>query len=133
MILLFGSHPEKTPLTAMACEKIFGRAVERFKAAGHKCPDNLLQLLIGDASVGQPLVDSPDIPLVSATGSTRMGRIVAERVASRMGKSLLELGGNNAMVVAPSADMDLAVRAIVFSAVGTGGTALYNASSPDCP
>ncbi|MCI5060292.1 MAG: aldehyde dehydrogenase family protein [Alphaproteobacteria bacterium] len=112
---------EKTPLTAMACQKIFDKAVERFKEAGHECPEGLSQLLIGAADVGQPLVDHKDVPLVSATGSTRMGKIVAERVASRMGKSLLELGGNNAMVVAPSADLDLAVRAIVFSAVGTAG------------
>lgn len=112
---------EKTPLTAMACVKIFEKAVKRFKAAGNTCPDNLLQLLIGHADVGQALVDDKRVPLVSATGSTRMGQIVGERVAQRMGKSLLELGGNNAMVVTPSADMDLAVRAIVFSAVGTAG------------
>lgn len=112
---------EKTPLTALACEKIFEKAVKRFKKAGHKCPDNLLQVLIGHADVGQELVDNPRVPLVSATGSTRMGKIVAERVAARLGKSLLELGGNNAMIVTPSADLDLALRAIVFSAVGTAG------------
>lgn len=112
---------EKTPLTALACAKIFEKAVARFRAAGHKCPDNLLQVLIGHADVGQAMVDDSRVPLISATGSTRMGRIVGERVASRMGKSLLELGGNNAMIVTPSADMDLAVRAIVFSAVGTAG------------
>jgi aldehyde dehydrogenase (NAD+) len=112
---------EKTPLTAMACMKIFERAVERFKKAGNECPDNLVQLLIGYAHVGEALVDDPRIALVSATGSTRMGRAVGENVAKRMGKSLLELGGNNAMIVTPSADMDLAVRAIVFSAVGTAG------------
>ena len=112
---------EKTPLTAMACMKIFERAVKRFKEAGHDCPDHLVQLLIGHADVGQALVDNPKVPLISATGSTRMGRIVGERVAQRMGKSLLELGGNNAMIVTPSADMDLVVRAIVFSAVGTAG------------
>lgn len=112
---------EKTPLTAMACLKIFAKAVERFKKAGHDCPDHLVQLLIGHADVGQALVDNPKLPLISATGSTRMGRIVGERVAQRMGKSLLELGGNNAMIVTPSADMDLVVRAIVFSAVGTAG------------
>lgn len=112
---------EKTPLTALACEKIFEKAIKRFKAAGHKCPDNLLQVLIGHADVGQAMVDDERVPLISATGSTRMGRIVGERVAKRMGRSLLELGGNNAMIVTPSADMDLAVRAIVFSAVGTAG------------
>lgn len=112
---------EKTPLTAMACLKIFERAVKRFKEAGHDYPDHLVQLLIGHADVGQALVDNPKVPLISATGSTRMGRIVGERVAQRMGKSLLELGGNNAMIVTPSADMDLVIRAIVFSAVGTAG------------
>lgn len=112
---------EKTPLTALACEKIFEKAVMRFKAAGHECPDNLLQVIIGHADVGQAMVDDSRIPLISATGSTRMGKIVAERVAARLGKSLLELGGNNGMVVTPSADLDLAVRAIVFSAVGTAG------------
>lgn len=112
---------EKTPLTALACEKIFEKAVQRFQAEEHDCPDHLLQILIGRADVGQALVDDPRVPLISATGSTRMGQIVGERVAARLGKSLLELGGNNAMVVAPSADLDLAVRAIVFSAVGTAG------------
>ncbi len=112
---------EKTPLTALACEKIFAKAVSRFKEAGHACPDHLLQVVIGEADVGQALVDDVRVPLVSATGSTRMGKAVAERVAARLGKSLLELGGNNAMVVTPSADIDLAVRAIVFSAVGTAG------------
>lgn len=112
---------EKTPLTAMACMKIFERAVARFKEAGNDCPDNLVQLLIGYADIGQAVVDDPRIALVSATGSTRMGRAVGENVAKRMGKSLLELGGNNAMIVTPSADLDLAVRAIVFSAVGTAG------------
>ena len=112
---------EKTSLTALACEKIFAKAVKRFKDAGNECPDGLLQLLIGEADVGQALVDDERVPLISATGSTRMGKIVAERVAARLGKSLLELGGNNGMVVTPSADLDLAVRAIVFSAVGTAG------------
>ena len=112
---------EKTPLTALACEKIFAKAVVRFKEAGHQCPDKLLQVIIGHADVGQALVDDERVPLISATGSTRMGKIVAQRVAARLGKSLLELGGNNAMIVTPSADLDLAVRAIVFSAVGTAG------------
>jgi aldehyde dehydrogenase (NAD+) len=108
-------------LTALACAKIFDKAVKKFKTAGNNCPDNLLQVLIGQADVGQALVDDKRVPLISATGSTRMGQIVGERVASRMGRSLLELGGNNAMIVSPTADMDLAVRAIVFSAVGTAG------------
>ena len=112
---------EKTPLTALACGNIFDRAVKRFKEAGNECPDNLLQILIGHADIGQALVEDERVPLVSATGSTRMGRAVGEVVAKRMGKSLLELGGNNAMVVTPSADLELALRAIVFSAVGTAG------------
>ena len=112
---------EKTPLTAMATQKVFEKAVKRFEEAGNECPDNLCQLLIAEADVGQALVEHKDVPLVSATGSTRMGYAVGETVAKRMGKSLLELGGNNAMIVSKSAEMDLAVRAIVFSAVGTAG------------
>jgi aldehyde dehydrogenase (NAD+) len=108
---------EKTPLTALACQRIFQRAVERFGAV----PGGLSQVLLGDREVGERLVDDPTVPLVSATGSCRMGREVAPRVAARLGRTLLELGGNNGMIVAPSADLDLAVRAILFSAVGTAG------------
>lgn len=109
---------EKTPLTAMACQKIFERAVARF---GDDAPEDLLQLVIGGADVGAALVESKDVPVLSATGSTRMGSIVGPKVAARWGRSILELGGNNAMIVAPSADLDMAVRGIVFSAVGTAG------------
>jgi aldehyde dehydrogenase (NAD+) len=112
---------EKTPLTALACEKIFARAVKRFKDAGHACPSHLLQIVIGDADVGAALCENPAIPLVSATGSTRMGRAVAQSVSARLGRSLLELGGNNAMIVTPSADLDMTARAILFGAVGTAG------------
>ncbi len=108
---------EKTPLTAMACQKIFERALARFGDA----PDNLLQTLIGGAALGEALVASEDVPVISATGSTRMGRAVSPIVAARFGKCILELGGNNAMIVGPSADLEMAVRAIVFSAVGTAG------------
>lgn len=108
---------ELTPLTAIATQKIFDRAVKRFKNA----PKNLNQILIGDAKLGDALVTSKNVPLISATGSTRMGRIVGPKVAERFGRSILELGGNNAMIVAPSADLELAIRAIVFSAVGTAG------------
>jgi len=108
---------EKTPLTALACMKIMDRALARFGDA----PAGLVQLVIGGPAIGEALVDSRDIPVVSATGSTRMGSIVGPKVANRFGRSILELGGNNAMIVAPSADMDMAVRAIVFSAVGTAG------------
>ncbi len=112
---------EKTPLTALACQTVFDRAAAKFKAAGYNIPAHLSQVLIGGREVGQALVDNPAFPLISATGSVPMGRAVGERVAARMGRSLLELGGNNAMIVAPSADLDLAVRAILFSAVGTCG------------
>nr|WP_170438634.1 aldehyde dehydrogenase family protein [Ruegeria arenilitoris] len=108
---------EKTPLTAMACQKIFEKAVARFGDA----PEGLLQLLIGGADLGKALVANEAVPIVSATGSTRMGRAVAPIVAQRFGKCILELGGNNAMIVGPSADLEMAVRAIVFSAVGTAG------------
>ena len=108
---------EKTPLTALATQKIMDRALARFGDA----PDGLCQLVIGGPAVGEALVVSRDVAIVSATGSTRMGRIVGPRVAERFGRSILELGGNNAMIVAPSADLDMAVRAVVFSAVGTAG------------
>jgi aldehyde dehydrogenase (NAD+) len=108
---------EKTPLTAIACMKIMQRALDRFGDA----PVGLCQLVIGGPEVGEALVTSRDVPIVSATGSTRMGGIVGPKVAARWGRSILELGGNNAMIVAPSADLDMAVRGIVFSAVGTAG------------
>lgn len=112
---------EKTPLTALACEVLFGRAVEKFKAQGNAAPDGLLQLLIGRKEVGEAIVNHPKVPLISATGSTPMGRAVAQNVAKRLGRSLLELGGNNAMIVAPSADLEMAVKGILFGAVGTAG------------
>ena len=108
---------EKTPLTALACDAILARVIAKFEAA----PEGLHQLVIGGPAAGEALVDNPKVPIISATGSTRMGRAVGPRVASRFGRSILELGGNNAMVVAPSADLDMAVRAICFSAVGTAG------------
>ncbi|MET3614850.1 aldehyde dehydrogenase (NAD+) [Rhizobium aquaticum] len=109
---------EKTPLTAIATHKIMMRAIERF---GADAPEGLCQLVIGGAAVGEALVSSRDVPIISATGSTRMGHIVGPKVMARFGRPILELGGNNAMIVAPSADLDMAVRAIVFSAVGTAG------------
>ncbi|MBP9961863.1 aldehyde dehydrogenase family protein [Pseudomonas sp. FFUP_PS_473] len=108
---------EKTPLTALACQALFEKALKTFGDA----PEGLSQLIVGDREAGQVLVDDPRVPLVSATGSTRMGREVGPRVAARFGRSILELGGNNAMILAPSADLDLAVRGILFSAVGTAG------------
>lgn len=108
---------EKTPLTALACQKILDRALARFGDA----PEGLSQVVIGGAEIGNALVESRDVPILSATGSTRMGGIVGPKVAGRWGRPILELGGNNAMIVAPSADLEMAVRAIVFSAVGTAG------------
>src|SRR5690606_22969300 len=84
-------------------------------------PEGLSQVLLGGAEAGAALVAHPGVAIVSATGSTRMGRAVAPVVAGRFGRLILELGGNNAAVVAPSADLDLAVRGIAFSAVGTAG------------
>lgn len=113
---------EKTPLTALACQKIFDRAVEKFKAAGHACPDHLSQLFIGGADVGAALTGHAAFPLISATGSTRMGRAVAQVVAARFGKSILELGGNNATLVMPSYDLgDENLAQIMFGATGTAG------------
>jgi aldehyde dehydrogenase (NAD+) len=108
---------EKTPLTALATQAIFDRAAKKFGGV----PKGLATLLIGDAAVGQQLVDSPLIPLVSATGSTAMGRAVAPKLAARFARAILELGGNNAAIVAPTADLDLTLRAIAFSAMGTAG------------
>ncbi|CAN5419475.1 aldehyde dehydrogenase family protein [soil metagenome] len=108
---------EKTPMTALGVQAVFDRAVARFGDA----PEGLAQLLIGDRDTGEALAADPRVALVSATGSTRMGKAVAQVVAGRLGRSLLELGGNNAMIVTPSADLEMAVRAIAFSAVGTAG------------
>jgi aldehyde dehydrogenase (NAD+) len=109
---------DKTPLTALATQAIFERAASRF---GNDAPDHLSQVLIGAADVGEALAAHVDVPLISATGSTRMGKAVATTVAGRLGRSLLELGGNNAMIVTETADLDMAVRAVAFSAVGTAG------------
>ncbi|HEY0028839.1 MAG TPA: aldehyde dehydrogenase family protein [Allosphingosinicella sp.] len=108
---------EKTPLTACAVQALFERALERFGDA----PAGLSQVVQGARETGAALVDNPRVALVSATGSTRMGREVAPRVAARFGRTLLELGGNNGMVVAPTADLHLAERGITFAAVGTAG------------
>lgn len=108
---------EQTPLTALACRYLVDVAASRVDEA----PENLCQVLIGDSRVGEVIVDDPRVALVSATGSTRMGKEVAPRVAARLGRSVLELGGNNAAIIGPSADLDLTVRGIVFSAVGTAG------------
>jgi aldehyde dehydrogenase (NAD+) len=108
---------EKTPVTALACQQLFEEAARRYGEA----PDHLSQVLLGGRQVGDTLVRDRRVPLISATGSCRMGREVAPRVAERFGRCLLELGGNNAMIVTQSADLDLALRAILFSAMGTAG------------
>ena len=108
---------EKANLAALATMGILARALARFGDA----PEGLVQLLPGAGEIGAALAADGRVPVVSATGSTRMGRAVAPVVAARFGRSILELGGNNAMIVAPTADLDMAVRAIVFSAVGTAG------------
>ena len=108
---------EKTPLTALAVQALFERAAARFDGA----PQGLVSLLIGGPEVAESLVDHPKVALVSATGSTAMGRAVAPRLAARFARSLLELGGNNAAIVCPSADLDMALRATAFAAIGTAG------------
>ena len=108
---------EKAPLCAELVMAICRRITERFEEA----PEGLVQLVQGERDVGEALVDDPRIALVSATGSTAMGREVGPRVARRFGRVLLELGGNNAAIVCPSADLELATRAILFSAAGTAG------------
>ncbi|MGH1378033.1 MAG: L-piperidine-6-carboxylate dehydrogenase [Alphaproteobacteria bacterium] len=109
---------EKTPVTALACQKLFEQACDRF---GDEVPKGLSQVLIGERDIGELLVDDARVPMISATGSTAMGRVVGPRVAQRFAKSLLELGGNNAIIVAPTADIDLAFQGILFGAVGTCG------------
>ncbi len=108
---------ERTPLTALACMSLFERAADRFGGV----PAGLAELVIGGADRAVQLAEDGRIPLVSATGSTQMGKELAPRIAARLGRSLLELGGNNAAIVAPSADLDLVVRGVLFSAVGTAG------------
>jgi aldehyde dehydrogenase (NAD+) len=106
---------ELTPLTAIAVQHIVNEVLESAGLAG------ALNLVLGGREIGQKMAADTRLPLISATGSCAMGRAVGTAVAQRMGRSLLELGGNNAMVVTPSANLDLALRAIVFSAVGTAG------------
>lgn len=108
---------EKTPLCALACQAIVASVLGEMP----EIPPGVSSVIVGQRDVGVAMSDAPELPLISATGSTGMGRAVAQRVAARLGRSLLELGGNNAMIVAPSADLELTIRAIVFSAVGTCG------------
>jgi len=108
---------EKTPLTALATQAVVERARRRFGDA----PDALSGILIGGRDIGEALVDDARVTIVSATGSTAMGRAVGPRLSARFAHAILELGGNNAAIVAPSADLDLAIRAIAFAAMGTAG------------
>ncbi len=108
---------EKTTLTALAVQALFERTTQRFGDV----PPGLSTVLTGGADVAALIVDSPRVPLVSATGSTAMGRIVAPRLAARFARAILELGGNNGAIVCPSADLELALRGVAFAAIGTAG------------
>jgi aldehyde dehydrogenase (NAD+) len=108
---------EKTPLTGLAVTALLRRAIARFGDA----PEGLAEVLIGGRALGEALVDDHRVAVVSATGSTRMGREVAPKLAARFARAILELGGNNGAIVAPSADLDLALRGIAFAAMGTAG------------
>ena len=112
---------EKTPLTALATQALFEKALARFNVENAGAPAHLSQVLNGGAAVGDAMVSDARVALVSATGSTRMGRAVGPKVAARFGRCVLELGGNNAIIVTPSADLELAVRGILFGAYGTAG------------
>jgi aldehyde dehydrogenase (NAD+) len=109
---------EKTPLSALAAQALFEAAVRQF---GPQAPAGLSQLVLGDRTIGEQIVADVRVPLVSATGSTAMGRQVAPVLATRFARAILELGGNNAAIVAASADLSLAVRSVAFAAMGTSG------------
>ncbi len=108
---------EKTPLTALACQSLFESVAKDFPQA----PKHLSQVILGNFEQGNQMVEDTRVPLISATGSTRMGQIVGPKVAARFGRSLLELGGNNAIIVTPSADLAVAIPSILFGSVGTAG------------
>lgn len=107
---------EKTPLCGVACQNIVVKVFKR-----NNLPEGISCLVNGDYKIGEWLAKDPQVPLVSATGSTRMGKAVAQNVAARLGRSLLELGGNNAIIITPHADLNIAMTATVFGAVGTAG------------
>jgi aldehyde dehydrogenase (NAD+) len=125
---------EKAPLSALAVEALYRRAAAKF---GPDAPDDLLTVLVCGRAVGEALVDDERVPVLSATGSTRMGRIVGERLARRFARGVLELGGNNASIVTPSADLDLTLRAVAFGAMGTAGqrctSSMKAFTTPWCP
>ncbi len=108
---------EKTPLTALATQALFDSVARDFKEA----PKGLSQVILGAVEQGNQMVEDRRVPLISATGSTRMGKAVGPKVAARFGRSLLELGGNNAMIITPSADLAIAIPSILFGSVGTAG------------
>jgi len=107
---------EKTPLTALACQHIVAEVLRE-----NNLPEGIFNLVIGDAKIGELMANDERIPLISATGSTRMGKHVAKQVASRLGRSILELGGNNAVILAPDVDLQMALRSTIFGSVGTCG------------
>ncbi|SFB54905.1 L-piperidine-6-carboxylate dehydrogenase [Algoriphagus aquimarinus] len=107
---------EKAPLSGIACQLIAGEIFEK-----HGMPEGICTLVMGDYKVGEMMSQDSRIPLVSATGSTRMGKLVGQAVGGRLGRSLLELGGNNAIIITENADMDMAIRGALFGAVGTAG------------
>lgn len=107
---------EKTPVVALVCQKIVSKVFQE-----NNLPEGLSCLVVGDAKIGELMANDKRVPLISATGSTRMGRAVGEAVAKRLGRSLLELGGNNAIILTPSADLKMALTGIIFGAVGTAG------------
>ncbi len=108
---------EKTPLTAIACQNIIKQVL-----LDNQLPEGIFSVIIGDAElIGEDMLEDRNLPLVSVTGSTRVGRHAGQKIAGRFGKSILELGGNNAIILTPDADLKLAVPGIVFGAVGTAG------------
>ena len=121
---------EKAPLSALATEALYRRAAAKF---GPDAPDGLVALLIGGRELGEALVDDPRVPVLSATGSTRMGRMVGERLARRFARAILELGGNNASIVTPSADLDHDASRRRLWRDGHGGAALHDDAPPDRP
>jgi aldehyde dehydrogenase (NAD+) len=112
---------EKTPLVALASQALLNSAIQRYREGGGEVPEGLAAVIIGGANVGEAMVDDSRVALISATGSTRMGRAVGARAAARFAKTILELGGNNAMIVAPTADLKMVQAGALFSAVGTAG------------
>ena len=115
---------EKTPLCGIACQHIAATVMK-----ANDLPEGISCLINGDYRVGEMLTTDNRVPLVSATGSIRMGKIVAQKVAARLGKSLLELGGNNAIIVTPDADIKMTIIGAVFGAVSVGVYAIFRRES----